>query len=123
MNEVHAAVVLERDHEPLGLARNLLLQRGLAVVATENSITVNGKTTTWKNIYVARHQDRERPSQHFLVVLVADRAVADAELVATLRYAAFVLLPVTVGLVALSGEAVSITFQRGASQAACGCWR
>ena len=35
VNEIHAAVVLERDDEPLRLARNLLLQRGFAVVASE----------------------------------------------------------------------------------------
>jgi putative peptidoglycan lipid II flippase len=42
------------------------------------------------------------------------RAAADDELVATIRYAAFVLMPVAVVLVALSGETVSVVFERGA---------
>lgn len=44
----------------------------------------------------------------------ARRAAADDELVATLRYAAFVLVPVTVALAVLSDEAVSAVFERGA---------
>ena len=43
------------------------------------TFTVAGKTTTWKNIYVTRHEDIGQPSQHFLVVLVADRPVAEAD--------------------------------------------
>ena len=39
------------------------------------TFTVNGKTTTWKQIYVSRHEDVDRPSQHFLIVLLADRQV------------------------------------------------
>jgi putative peptidoglycan lipid II flippase len=60
------------------------------------------------------------PVQHVLLPALsisevrARRAAADDELVATLRYAAFVLVPVTVGLAALSDEAVSVVFERGA---------
>lgn len=43
------------------------------------TFTVNGKTTTWKHIYVSRHEDEARPSQHFLIVLAADRPVAEAD--------------------------------------------
>ena len=43
------------------------------------TFTVEGKTTTWKQIYMSRHQDQERPSQHFLILLVADRPVAEAD--------------------------------------------
>lgn len=42
---------------------------------------------------------------------------AAAELVATLRYTAFVLVPVAAGLVLLSDEAVSVVFERGAFSA------
>jgi putative peptidoglycan lipid II flippase len=43
----------------------------------------------------------------------SQRKAADAELVATLRYAVFLLLPVSVGLVTLSGPTVSLIFERG----------
>ncbi len=42
------------------------------------------------------------------------RAAADDELVATLRYVAFLLVPVTVALAALGDETVSAVFERGA---------
>ena len=43
------------------------------------TFTVNGKTTTWKQIYVSRHKDVDRPDNHFLIVLLADRPVAEAD--------------------------------------------
>jgi hypothetical protein len=65
---------------PLALAALVLSTApGSAQVAVLGTFTVEGKTTTWKQAYVSRHPDAGRPSQHYLVVLLADRQVDEAD--------------------------------------------